>query len=494
MDFLKKYHKWLSIILTVFILLIAISGIILNHRQSLSNIDVNRNLLAEKYHYNNWNNASIKSSLKLNADSILLYGNIGIWLTDSTFSKINDFTKGFTKGIDNKKIYKIHKTKKTLLAGTLFGLYIYDYNNNQWVKNSFTNNAIMDIAQKQDTILLLTRSFLYKTVDFKHFNKIQIPAPKGYNNKISMFKTLWVIHSGEIYGKIGILFTDFIGLVFIFLSITGIIYWLLPKYVKKSLSKNKKIKRKMKVSRFSLKWHNKLGWSLIFFLIISTITGMFLRPPFLIAIANKEVNKIPYTELDTDNAWFDKLRRLIYDENNDRYIFATIDGLFTSQSTLKDSLLSVNKQPPISIMGVNVFKQIDNHSFLIGSFEGLFIYNEQSDYVFDYIEKTKYTPRKSRIPIGRHMVTGFSNDFNNEYFFDFDKGATPISNSTPFFNMPKTLKNQPISLWNLALEFHTMRIWNTVIGNFYILLIPLIGLSLIFILISGFIVWYKIHR
>ncbi len=491
---MKKYHKWFSIILTVFILLIAISGIILNHRQGLSNINVNRNLLAKEYHYYNWNNASIKSSLKINSDSILLYGNVGIWLTDSTFNKIYDFTQGFPKGIDNKKIYKIYKTNNKLLAGTLFGLYIYDYNKEQWVKNSFTNNVIMDIAQKQDTVILLTRSFLYKTVDFKQFNKITLPAPKGYNNKVGMFKTLWVIHSGEIYGKIGILFTDFIGFVFIFLSVTGIMYWLLPKYVKKSLSKNKKIKRKIKVSRFSLKWHNKLGWSLIVFLIISTITGMFLRPPFLIAIANKQVNKIPYTELDTDNAWFDKLRRLIYDENNDKYIFATIDGLFTSETTLNDSLLSVNRQVPISVMGVNVFKQIDNHILLIGSFEGLFLYNEQTGYIFDYIEKTKYIPRKSRIPIGRYMVAGFSNDFGNEYFFDFDKGSTPISSSTPFFNMPKIIKDQPMSLWNLALEFHTMRIWNTIIGNFYILLIPLIGLSLLFIFISGFVIWYKVHR
>jgi hypothetical protein len=496
MDFFKKYHKWLSIILTFFIVLISISGIILNHRTELSGVDISRNILAEKYQYRNWNNAAVKSSIKINRDSILLYGNVGIWLTDSSFSYISDFNRGFRNGIDNKKIYKIYKTKNNkLLAGTLFGLYIYNYDDKVWVKNNFTDNSIMDISQKQDTILLLTRSFLYKTTDFKTFEKCIIPAPKGYDNKIGLFKTLWVIHSGEIYGKLGIFFTDFIGLVFIFLSVTGILYWLMPKYVKKSLTKNKKIKRKMKVSRFSLKWHNKLGWTLIIFLLISTITGMFLRPPFLIPIANKQVNKIPHTELDTDNAWFDKLRRLIYDNENDRFIFATIDGLFTSNSSLSDSLLSVDKQPPISVMGINVFKQINQHLFLIGSFEGLFLYDESTNYIFDYIEKREYIPRKSRIPIGRHMVTGYSTDFfDNEYFFDFDKGVIPIKNNTPFIDMPKNIKNQPISLWNVALEFHTMRIWNSVIGNFYILLIPLIGLSMIFILISGFIVWYKVHR
>jgi hypothetical protein len=93
------------------------------------------------------------------------------------------------------------------------------------------------------------------------------------------------------------------------------------------------------------------------------------------------------------------------------------------------------------------------------------------------------------------MVTGYSNDFDGgEVFFDFDNGATPIGNSSPFVDMPKSIQQQPMSLWNLALEVHTMRIWSVLIGFFYILLIPLVGFSILFILISGFIVWYKLHR
>ncbi len=51
-----------------------------------------------------------------------------------------------------------------------------------------------------------------------------------------------------------------------------------------------------------------------------------------------------------------------------------------------------------------------------------------------------------------------------------------------------------MSLWNVALEFHTARIYKAFLGGLYILVVPLTGLFTLFILISGFIVWYKLHR
>jgi uncharacterized iron-regulated membrane protein len=60
--------------------------------------------------------------------------------------------------------------------------------------------------------------------------------------------------------------------------------------------------------------------------------------------------------------------------------------------------------------------------------------------------------------------------------------------------MPEKIAGQPISLWNTALEIHTGRIFQSILGDFYILIVPLTGLSLLFILISGFVVWFKLFR
>jgi len=51
-----------------------------------------------------------------------------------------------------------------------------------------------------------------------------------------------------------------------------------------------------------------------------------------------------------------------------------------------------------------------------------------------------------------------------------------------------------MSLWNVALEVHTGRIYHSVIGDFYVLIVPLTGLSVLFILISGFIVWLRLRK
>jgi uncharacterized iron-regulated membrane protein len=41
---------------------------------------------------------------------------------------------------------------------------------------------------------------------------------------------------------------------------------------------------------------------------------------------------------------------------------------------------------------------------------------------------------------------------------------------------------------------HTGRIFEHLIGPFYILYVPLAGLCLIMVLVSGFFIWWKAHR
>jgi len=495
-NFFKKYHKWLSIVFTLFIVLFSVSGIILNHRELLSNIDVNRNLLPAQYEYKNWNNAAVKSTLKLSNDSILIYGNVGVWLTDSIQSHFLDFNNGFPKGIDNRKICNLFKTNKNeLLAGTLFGLYKYSFSEKKWRKINLPihEKRIVDIIQKQDTILLLSRSHLLKTTNLSDFQIITLPNPENYDNKVGLFKTLWLIHSGEIYGEAGKILVDVIGLTFAFLSISGLIVFF-NRINKQQAPGPRKIK-KLKTNKKLVKWHNKLGWMMLVFLLITASTGIFLRPPFLIAIANKKVNKIPFSKFDTDNAWYDQLRRILYDAENDRFLIATSEAVYYSVDNFQSELKKFNYQPPISVMGVNVFRKFATNTYLIGSFEGLFLWNSETGAVFDYIKKEPYViPKGISIPIGQFLVTGYSNDFYNaEIYFDYDLGAQSI-NGENFARMPGKISNQKISLWNAALEIHTGRIFQSILGNFYILIVPLTGLSLLFILISGFVVWFKLFR
>ncbi len=495
-NFFKKYHKWVSIILTIFIILFALSGIVLNHRQLFSNIDVSRNFLPSDYSYNNWNNAGVAGTEKISTDSVLIYGNIGVWLTDTLASNFVNFNNGFPNGIDNHKISKVFNSNQHgLFAGTYFGLYKFDKNSKTWNKINLPlhNERIVDISQKNDTLLVLSRSYLLTSINGETFTKTTLPEPEDFDNKVGLFKTLWIIHSGEIWGIPGILLVDLIGIIFIFLSITGIIYWLIPFSSGRKKKKNKSIATNTKVRRFSLKWHNKIGWITLILLIITTSTGIFLRPPLLAAIAYAKVDKIPYTELDSPNPWYDKLRRIMYFEDSDIYLIATLDGIYYSDDNFKSKLKRVYGQPPISVMGVTVFDKVNQNTILIGSFEGLFMWNLASGYQQDYITKSPIKVKeRGGAPLGDYLVTGYTKHFvGKEYFFDFNSGGWDMNNGTMFTKMPNEILNQPMSLWNVALEVHTARIYKFMFGNFYILFIPLAGLLILFILISGFIVWWR---
>lgn len=64
-NFWKKYHKWVGLFFSFFILMFCFSGIVLNHRTLFSKAEVSRNWMPESYHYKNWNNGIIKGTLRL---------------------------------------------------------------------------------------------------------------------------------------------------------------------------------------------------------------------------------------------------------------------------------------------------------------------------------------------------------------------------------------------------------------------------------------------
>jgi len=230
LNFFKKYHKWLGIVASLFLFVFAISGIILNHRALFSPINIDRNWMPQEYRYQNWNNASVRSATNISPDSLLVYGNIGIWLSDSKLNTFTKFSEGFPIGIDNKKICKIFKdSKNRVFAGSLFGLYQLDRSSRIWHKinlpDEIHNPRIVDIIEKNNELWFLTRSEILKTSDLKQFEVLILPPPENYDNKIGLFKTLWMIHSGEIYGFVGKLLVDIIGLIFIFLTLTGLFYF-----------------------------------------------------------------------------------------------------------------------------------------------------------------------------------------------------------------------------------------------------------------------------
>ncbi len=496
--FFKKAHKWVGIVIALFIILFSLSGVILNHRSFFSSVDITRNRLPTEYRYKNWNNAAVRATLKVENNRFLVYGNIGIWQTDSTFSKYTDFNAGLPEGIDNRKVFKVLRTNKGLLSGTLFGLYEFNPVTKRWIKVPLPvrEENVVDMLQKGDSTFVMTRSNLLWSSNLKHFNIIKLPPSEHFDNKIGLFKTLWVIHSGEIYGAVGKLLVDLVALIFILLSIGGVILFFSKKGLKKSKADYPKRDKIKKTYKWNLKWHNRIGWITGLFLFVTTLTGMFLRPPLLIAIANARVKKIPLTELDTFNPWFDALRRIIYIPNEKTFIVSTSEGFYHFDTDFKTKAKSFDPQPPASIMGVTVLESLGTDHLMVGSFEGLFRWNYKTGEVYDLIKKRNYIrPTKPGPPIGDYKVSGFSTDFRKQpIVFEYEEGAININKGAKFSTMPgDAIEKSTMSLWSLALEVHTGRIYGVFLGMFYILVVPLGGILVLFTLITGIVIWFKYH-
>ena len=253
LKFFRKIHRWPALVIAFFAILYALSGIVMNHRQLFSHIDISRNILLPNYKYKNWNMSVVRSSFRLSENEYLVYGNIGIWKCDSSFSEFTEFNQGFPKGVDNRKIYSIEKLGNTLFAGSQLGLYKRDMETVwQKVELPVESDRIADLELKDDTLLVLTRYYLLKTTGNNDFITIMLPEPVGYERKTGLFDTLWQLHSGELFGITGMLIVDLLGIVTVFLSVTGVLHFFFPRLIRKRKQHRKPVKTLVSTTRKNL--------------------------------------------------------------------------------------------------------------------------------------------------------------------------------------------------------------------------------------------------
>ena len=135
----------------------------------------------------------------------------------------------------------IQCTNGDLFAGTLFGLFHNNSITHQWEKVNLPvkDEQITALIEVEGRLMVMTRSYLLQSNELTGenlskqltFTEIILPQPVGYDNRASLFKTLWVIHSGEIYGTVGKLVIDLLGILIILLTVTGIIHFLAPHFM-----------------------------------------------------------------------------------------------------------------------------------------------------------------------------------------------------------------------------------------------------------------------
>lgn len=465
----RKHHKWVGITICFFLIMFCFSGIILNHRNVFNDISISRGMLPEKYRFHNWNNGLLRGTLKCETKNrqhlIFLYGAAGIFITDSTASKFTSYNKGILHGADHKQIRNMVQTQHgDIFAASIWGL--YHLKEKGWISIQLPtedNELITDLTIYKDTMVLLSRSYAYISLPpYKSFRRIQLQAPNNYKNEVSIFRQIWLLHCGALFGTIGKIIMDIVGLALSALCITGIWFWFKPR------------KRLMT-------WHDGIGRYTIILTLLITFTGWCLRPPLMIPLSSCRTKPIPGTVLSTNNVWNDKLRMIRYDNQNSDWLVSTSEGFFSFKS-LTSRPETIKNAPPVSVMGQTVWQRDVRGRWLIGSFSGLFLWDRNRGIIEDYFagrpKNSNQLPIKG-IPISSYPISGYSSDFTNkECVVDYTEGSS-------FALQPDEFSNLSMSLWNTALEVHTGRIYMSSLASF--IFIFFVGLFVLWCLISGYI-------
>ena len=488
----KKHHKWLGLTFCFFMLMFCLSGIVLNHRSLVAEVNISRGCLPSDYHYKNWNNGLLRGTLPYaggdGAQSVLLYGNGGIWQTDSLGSSFTDFNGGLPAGADYRNIRAmVQMPTGELFAAAPFGLYRREGTGGKtgggvWTEVTLPledGERLSDLTSKGELLMVAGRERLYTAMPpYRTFRVHQLKAPAGYDGKVSLFRTVWMLHSGDLWGTAGKVLMDGVALILIILCLTGVLYWLLPRYIRRIKKAGRDTAQSVRLLKSSLNWHDKLGRTTIVLTLFVTLTGWCLRPPVLIALVQGKVPAVPGTSLSSPNPWHDKLRMIRYDEAGGDWLLSTSEGFYTLKTP--DAVpVEVKHAPPVSVMGLNVWQRDGQGRWLCGSFSGMFAWDRQRGTATDYFTGEPAS-EKAGAPFGKKAVAGYSSDFKRECVAEYYTG-------TDFAPMPGELAELPMSLWNLCLEVHTGRIY-TILGQGTLIYIFFAGLAAVWCLWTGYVI------
>ena len=545
----KKYHRWFGLVLSVFMLVFCVSGIILNHREAFSGCEVSRKWLPASYHIKNFNNGVVKGTVVKNSgslaisegfsDSILVYGCAGVFLTDYQLSTWQDFNAGLPKSIDERNVRHLVQARDgSLWCAALRDVYRYDENAQQWKKVELPGNEerIMDVALGKNSIqvVALTRSRMFEitpiasNIDVSEspsslassakggvsekspdiFEKKSggfsekvgtflgkyrveakiIPAPKNYEPKTTLFKLVWHLHSGEFFGLPGKLVVDAIALVLIVLSITGILLFILPYGIRraKKLAAKARMKRLGKQFAWNMKWHNKIGYVTIVLTLWIAITGMCLRPPLMVPLV---LSKLPQAVGEDGNVWQDKLRAIRWDAVQGDWLVSTSEGFLRVDEDFSQApkMLPDDECPKLSPMGVTVWESDGKGGWIVGSFRGIYRWNpvNHKSQILDYFTNEPCV-ETSMIPISDNLICGYSEDLFDREPMVFDFAKGVEDAKGQVIN----ILDEKDAMSDLICETAPMSLWNVAlelhVGRCYS---PFLDpLSDLFVFLSGLLI------
>jgi hypothetical protein len=503
----KWLHKYLGLVLILFLTWMSLSGVLMNHPDLISGISVPGWMVPGQYHIRNWNRSALVALQFSRKDPDIAFaaGNEGVWKTDDGGKTFTAMPVGFSASPYYRKtrsLLLLQEKTDLLFAGTDEGLYVCDPREEKWhrLRLGKTKEPVKKILQIRNQLLVFTSSHAYLSPlppSPTRFTQIDLPREDEVNT-VSLVKLFFDLHYGKAWGLPGLLLFDATGLIVLFLSTSAFYTWYFP-WKRKRLKKESKLLTSTigrKVFKTMFKYHLKFGIWIAAVLLIIGGTGLFMRPPLLAALVNGEIPADYYPGFLPDNPWLEKIQNALYDAVEDRIIIQTTDGFWIAPADFSEPFQKEELNVPVFVMGSTVFEPYGTGGFLVGSFNGIFHLERATGNPIDLFSN-ELASNVSGLRPAERMVTGyFRTPRGEEFITAHGQGLLPVGNARleGRFEMPGEItKAFRMPLWNYLFEIHNGRFFREWIGNWYILIVPLGSLLFVLITLTGVYDWLHLN-
>jgi len=496
----KWLHKYIGLCMILFLIWSSLSGIILNHPGLFSGISVPGWLVPGQYRTENWNRSSLIELLFLESDPQTGFagGKKGVWKTTDGGVTFERMTDGYPGSLYYGKVNDLLLTetgpRTTLYAATFGGLWACDPAVGKWEKlfPSKGSRDVKKVLKIGERIVLFTPSAAWESVTGdggSGFTRIGLKREgEEKAERVSLVRLFFDLHGGHAWGMAGRVLFDIIGLLIIFLSVSSFYIWYFPKKWKRNRGGRA---RQKKTHGWFYKYHLRLGiWAAVILLLIGG-TAFFMRPPFLAVIAMGDMDASFYPGKFPDNPWDQKIHSALHLVERKQVMIEAADGMWIGDDSLKGEFRKTRAPVLVFVMGATVLEEYHEGGYIVGSFNGLYHISGRGP-ARDLVNG-KPVRFVSPVRPAEKMISGyFRTPAGEEFIAAFEQGVVPLKGASlkGRFRQPEELtRDNRLPLWNYMFELHNGRIFKDLIGNGYILIIPIGSFLFVLITLTGIYDW-----
>jgi len=216
-----------------------------------------------------------------------------------------------------------------------------------------------------------------------------------------------------------------------------------------------------------------------------------MRPPFLAVIARGDIDASLYPGRFPENSWDKKIHSALHLKEAGQVMIEATDGMWVGDESMKGEFKKTRIPILVFVMGATVMEEYHEGGFIVGSFNGLYHITGRGPARDLVNEKT--VRFVSPVRPAEKMISGyFRTPAGEEFITAFEQGVMPLKGAEKRgrFGQPRELTDDNrLPLWNYMFELHNGRIFKGLMGNGYILIIPLGSFLFVLIILTGIYDW-----